>query len=52
MNANVQSNLWLAQMVAPDMVAKGAGSMMFTSSIGAFKAIRYARHLRHVQAGA
>ncbi len=37
MNANVQSNLWLAQMVAPDMVAKGAGSMMFTSSIGAFK---------------
>jgi NAD(P)-dependent dehydrogenase (short-subunit alcohol dehydrogenase family) len=37
MNANVQSNLWLAQMVAPDMVAKGSGSMMFTSSIGAFK---------------
>lgn len=38
MNANVQSNLWLAKMVAPDMAAKGAGSMMFTSSIGAFKA--------------
>lgn len=37
MKANVQSNLWLAKMVAPDMVAKGAGSMMFTSSIGAFK---------------
>ena len=37
MNANVQSNLWLAQMVAPDMVAKGSGSMAFTSSIGAFK---------------
>ena len=37
MNANVQSNLWLAQMVAPDMVEKGAGSMAFTSSIGAFK---------------
>ncbi|MGJ8596252.1 SDR family NAD(P)-dependent oxidoreductase [Sulfitobacter sp.] len=37
MNANVQSNLWLAKMVAPDMAAKGAGSMMFTSSIGAFK---------------
>ena len=37
MAANVQSNLWLAQMVAPDMVAKGSGSMMFTSSIGAFK---------------
>jgi NAD(P)-dependent dehydrogenase (short-subunit alcohol dehydrogenase family) len=38
MNANVQSNLWLAKMVAPDMAAKGSGSMMFTSSIGAFKA--------------
>lgn len=37
MNANVQSNLWLAQMVVPDMVSKGAGSMAFTSSIGAFK---------------
>lgn len=37
MKANVQSNLWLARMAAPDMVEKGAGSMMFTSSIGAFK---------------
>ena len=37
MAANVQSNLWLAQMAVPDMVEKGAGSMMFTSSIGAFK---------------
>ena len=37
MNANVLSNLWLAQMVAPDMVEKGSGSMAFTSSIGAFK---------------
>ncbi|MDK3072652.1 SDR family oxidoreductase [Sedimentitalea sp. JM2-8] len=37
MAANVQSNLWLARMVVPDMVAKGNGSMMFTSSIGAFK---------------
>ncbi|QBF31909.1 SDR family NAD(P)-dependent oxidoreductase [Thalassococcus sp. S3] len=37
MRANVQSNLWLAQMVVPDMVKKGTGSMMFTSSIGAFK---------------
>ena len=33
MNANVQSNLWLAQMVVPDMIEKGAGSMAFTSSI-------------------
>ncbi|MFC3616538.1 SDR family NAD(P)-dependent oxidoreductase [Lutimaribacter marinistellae] len=38
MQANVQSNLWLASLVAPDMIAKGSGSMMFTSSIGAFKA--------------
>lgn len=37
MSANVQSNLWLAGMVAPDMIEKGGGSMMFTSSIGAFK---------------
>ncbi len=37
MTANVQSNLWLAQMAVPDMIAKGAGSMMFTSSVGAFK---------------
>lgn len=37
MQANVQANLWLAKLAAPDMVARGAGSMMFTSSIGAFK---------------
>jgi len=37
MNANVLSNLSLARMVVPDMVAKGNGSMMFTSSVGAFK---------------
>ncbi|GAA6198818.1 SDR family oxidoreductase [Aquicoccus sp. SU-CL01552] len=37
MAANVQSNLWLAQMTVSDMVDKGAGSMMFTSSVGAFK---------------
>ena len=37
MSANVQSNLWLAQMAVPDMIEKGNGSMMFTSSIGAFK---------------
>lgn len=36
MNANVLSNLWLAKMAVPDMVEKGRGSMMFTSSIGAF----------------
>lgn len=37
MTANVQSNLWLAKMAVPDMIEKGNGSMMFTSSIGAFK---------------
>ena len=37
MATNVQSNLWLAKLCVGDMVAKGAGSMMFTSSIGAFK---------------
>lgn len=37
MQANVQANLWLARMTAPDMIRKGSGSMMFTSSIGAFK---------------
>lgn len=36
MSTNVKSNLWLARMVAPDMVAKGSGSMMFTASVGAF----------------
>lgn len=37
MRANVQANLWLAKAVLPDMVAKGRGSIAFTSSIGAFK---------------
>ena len=37
MAANVQSNLWLARMAVPDMIENGSGSMMFTSSIGAFK---------------
>jgi len=37
MAANVQSNLWLSQMVVPDMIEKGSGSLAFTSSIGAFK---------------
>lgn len=36
MNTNVMSNLWLAKMAVPDMIEKGRGSMMFTSSIGAF----------------
>lgn len=36
MSTNVKSNHWLAQMVAPDMIAKGSGSIMITSSTGAF----------------
>ena len=36
MGTNVRSNHWLCQMVAPDMIAKGRGSIMITSSTGAF----------------
>ena len=37
MATNVKSNHWLCQMVAPDMVARGGGSIMITSSVGAFE---------------
>lgn len=37
MAVNVRTNHWLAQMVAPDMAARGGGSLIFTSSVGAFK---------------
>ena len=36
MNSNVRSNHWLCQMAAQDMAEKGRGSMMITSSTGAF----------------
>jgi NAD(P)-dependent dehydrogenase (short-subunit alcohol dehydrogenase family) len=36
MNTNVKANHWLCQMVAPDMIEQGAGSMVITSSTGAF----------------
>ncbi len=36
MDTNVRSNHWLCRMVAPDMVGNGGGSMMITSSTGAF----------------
>ena len=36
MSSNVKSNHWLCQMVAPDMIAKGSGSIMITASTGAF----------------
>ncbi len=38
LGSNVKSNHWLCQMVAPDMVEKGAGSIIITSSTGAFAA--------------
>jgi len=36
MATNVKSNQWLIQMVSPDMIAAGGGSIMITSSVGAF----------------
>ncbi|MEZ5256455.1 MAG: hypothetical protein R2705_06075 [Ilumatobacteraceae bacterium] len=36
MSTNVKANHWLVQMVAPDMIARGSGSIMMTSSVGAF----------------
>jgi NAD(P)-dependent dehydrogenase (short-subunit alcohol dehydrogenase family) len=36
MTTNVKANHWLIQMTAPDMVARGGGSIMITSSTGAF----------------
>lgn len=38
MASNVQANLWLAQLAAPDMIERQRGSMIFTASVGAFKA--------------
>jgi NAD(P)-dependent dehydrogenase (short-subunit alcohol dehydrogenase family) len=37
MNANVRSNLWLCQMVIPEMAARGEGSVIIVSSIGGFR---------------
>ncbi len=34
--SNVRSQHWLCQMVLPDMIEKGRGSIMITSSTGAF----------------
>ena len=36
LGTNVKSNHWLAQMVAPDMVKRGGGSIAITASVGAF----------------
>lgn len=38
MEVNVRANQWLANMVVDDMKAKGTGAMIFTASIGAFRA--------------
>lgn len=38
MSTNVKSNHWLIQMVAPEMIERGSGSIMITSSTGAFGA--------------
>jgi len=38
LSTNVKANHWLCQMVAPDMIEKGSGSIMITSSTGAFAA--------------
>lgn len=37
MGTNIQSNLWLAQMVAPDMRAQGGGAIVIVSSIGGLR---------------
>jgi NAD(P)-dependent dehydrogenase (short-subunit alcohol dehydrogenase family) len=36
MSTNVKANHWLVQMVASDMIERGSGSIMITSSTGAF----------------
>lgn len=38
MGSNVRSVHWLCQMVGPDMIEKGCGAIMVTSSTGAFHA--------------
>lgn len=38
MGSNVRSVHWICQMVGPDMIEKGRGSIMVTSSTGAFHA--------------
>ncbi len=37
MHTNIQSNLWLAQMVADEMRARKDGAIIFTSSIGGLR---------------
>jgi NAD(P)-dependent dehydrogenase (short-subunit alcohol dehydrogenase family) len=38
LSTNLKANHWLVQMVAPDMIERGRGSIMVTSSTGAFSA--------------
>lgn len=37
MGTNIQSNLWLAQLAAPDMRASGGGAIVIVSSIGGLR---------------
>jgi len=37
MSTNVKSNLWLSQMCAPSMAARGGGSIVIISSIGGYR---------------
>ncbi len=50
MTTNVQANLWFTRLVVPDMIEKGRGALVFTSSIGAFKP--GARSVRYFEADA
>lgn len=36
MNCNVRSNMWLSNMVVPQMAERGGGSIVIVSSVGAF----------------
>jgi len=37
LSVNIQSNHWLAQMVLPEMVERGAGSIIIVSSVGGLR---------------
>ena len=47
---NIISNHWLAQMVAPQMIAGGGGAIIIVSSIGGLKG-RRDRRLQHIESG-
>ena len=49
MATNVQSNLWLAQMVAGEMRERKDGAIIYVSSIGGHHRLRRDRRLLHLQ---